>query len=718
MELATDVRPNPFYQDISEYTRELDIIEPMHRDAALYLASMTGDPLEECLAYVKSSTAPEGEFPLNDPKTMILNKGENGDREKKVVRFSQYLGRVKKQGLLLSPSMTVYLPETVRQSTHAKYIEEGVANRKAVKKEQQRLEGENNPEAFELAKVRKGEQENFKINNNSYSGATVSAATILYYKSTHSSLTSTCRTATSYANANNEKFIMGNRHYYSPEVVKANMLSLVNNTDLKQLEACMQKFKMHYPSADEIIEMILYSTCHYWTNPSYIEQLRRLANGMSPIARAAIMYVGDLYHTYKYNKTLVRGFLAELSQVGKPEQVISKEAYSKFDGDMQLLASFINFDTIKGRNNDKLAEENPEVFDLIYATGNNISQVLNKYVLFIKALFLTKNVPSSIYAFPTAYRRAAVISDTDSTMFTLQYWVEEFFGKITFSDEAKRLVFSLVFLVSEVVMHILALQSANMGVSEKKLRLLAMKNEYYFAVLSLTTRSKHYYASQDAVEGIMFAKARMEVKGVGLRDSKVPPKINKAAKKMMDHVITTIKREETLDLPAMLKQVGDIERDIMRSIYTGKAEYLTTGKVKQLDAYKSETNATYAKYKFWKEVFEPTFGFLEPPPYSFVKISVTIDNRTRFEEWVNGIEDKGLAMRLKKWAMENNKKGITNFHVPMSVVENHGIPEVITRVAKVRSVISNTMGSFYLIMESLGIMLTDKKNTRLISDFY
>lgn len=716
--MQTDVRPNPFYQDVSAYKRNLEIVNPVMHDAALYLSSMTGDPYETCLAYAESAMSPGGEFELTDPKTMILYKGDNGDREKKVVRFSQYLGKVKSNNLLLSPSMSVYLPEDVRQSTHAQYIAEGVANRKAVKKEQLRLEGEKTPEALELAQVRKGEQENFKINNNSYSGATVSAATILYYKSTHSSLTSTCRTATSYANANNEKFIMGNRHYYTPEVTKANMLSIARITDLEKLERCMQQHNLHYPSADEIIDMILYSTQHYWSNPEYTAQLRRLAAGMKPIHRAAIMYVGDLYHLYKYNPQMVRGFLTELSQLGTPDQVISKEEYSKFDGDMQLLASFICFEEINGRNNDVLAKENPEVFDIIYATGNNIRITLNKYKLFIEALFLTNNVPSSIHAFPTAYRRAAVISDTDSTMFTLQYWVEEFFGRVTFTKEAKRLVFSLVFLVSEVVMHILALQSANMGVAEKKLRLLAMKNEYYFAVLSLTTRSKHYYASQDALEGVMFSKARMEVKGVGLRDSKVPPRINKAAKKMMDHIISTIKREETLDLPAMLKQIADIERDIMNSIWNGKAEYLTTGKCKRADAYKSEDNATYAKYRFWKEVFEPSFGFLEPPPYSFVKVSVTIDNRTRFEEWVNGIEDKGLAMRLKAWAMANNKKGITNFHVPMSVIENHGIPEVITRVADVRSVISNTMGSFYLIMESLGIMLSDKKITRLISDFY
>lgn len=710
--------PNPFIRSVDTYTRNLEVHEPAIQDSALYLSSMTGDPIEQCVAYVREAFKDGGEFALEDPKSLILNKNLQGDREKKVVTFNQFLGRVKKQELLLSPSMTVYMPETQRQSTHAMYIEEGVRNRKKTKGEQMRLEGENTPEAFEQAQVKKGEQENYKGNNNSYSGATVSAATILYCKSTHSSLTSTCRTATTYANANNEKFIMGNRHYYNPEITKANMLSIANATDLVLLEECMTKFNMFYPSDRDVIDMMLYSTKHYWQNPTYTEQIRLMVAGMKPIQRAAIMYVGDLYHIYKYNPTLIKSFLTELSQVGRPDQVIPEEEFKKFDGDMELLSTFICYDLVKGRNKDKLREQNPEVFDIIHATGRNISETLNKYKLLIDAMFMTVNVPSSVHAFPSAYRRAAVISDTDSTMFTLQYWVEEFFGKVTFTPEAKRLVFSLVFLVSEVVMHILALQSANMGVSKKKLRQLAMKNEYYFAVLSLTTRSKHYYASQDAVEGVMFQKPRMEVKGVGLRDSKVPPRINRAAKRLMDEIITSVKEEKPLVMRSILTRIANLERDIYKSIYSGKAEFLTTGKCKKLEAYKSEDNATYAKHQFWEEVMAPSFGRIEKPPYSFVKISVTVDNRTRFNEWVDGIEDKGLAMRLKEWAMRNGKTGITNFHVPMTVVENMGIPEVITRVADVRAVISNTMGAFYLMLESLNVFLSDKDNSRLISDFY
>ncbi|MFO5979612.1 family B DNA polymerase, partial [Klebsiella pneumoniae] len=53
-----------------------------------------------------------------------------------------FFSRFKNQHLLLSPSMTAYLPESVRQSTHSIYIAEGVKNRKRVKGEQMQAERE------------------------------------------------------------------------------------------------------------------------------------------------------------------------------------------------------------------------------------------------------------------------------------------------------------------------------------------------------------------------------------------------------------------------------------------------------------------------------------------------------------------------------------------------------------------------------------------------
>jgi hypothetical protein len=706
---------NPFLKDAEYYERDLEIIDAYLGDNAKYLSLMTGDPFDVCLEFVKTQVRPDGVNAFQNPKTIILDKNEYGDRTLKHVTFLGFLNRVKKQKLLLAPSMTAYLPEDVRKSTHSEYIQEGVEGRAKVKDLQKFALRD---KLFEKALVFKGEQENLKQNNNSYSGATVSSATILYCKSTHSSLTSTCRTATSYANANNEKFIAGNRHYYSPEITKANFISIIRNTDLKKLDAVVRDYGFVYPTADDVIGMMLYSTAHYWQNQHFTTQLHLLVSAMEPIERAAIMYVGDLYHLYQLNKVAVRKFLEDLTRLGTPDQNITKAQFEAYDGDTKMLANFLCFDQVRGRNPETLTRDSPEIFDLIYATAHNSIQVLNQYKPMLEVLFMSKNVPSSIHAFPTSYRRAAVISDTDSTMFTMQYWVEEFFGRVTFIPDAKRLVFGLVFLVSQAVAHILAIQSANMGVSKEKLRLLAMKNEYYFAVLSMTTASKHYYASRDAQEGVYFETPQMEVKGVGLRDSKCPPKIIDAGKNMMVRIIETIKKEELIDLPALLKEVGDLERGIINSIRSGSAEYLTTGQVKPIAAYKSEENDTYKKHEFWKEVFQPNFGDLPPPPYQFVKISLVASNRTEMEAWIESIEDPVMKMRFKAWQMRTGKTAVNAMHVPASVVENYGVPEVLTRVADVRTVISNTMRVFYLLLESLGVFLSDKNNSRLISDYY
>jgi hypothetical protein len=289
---------NAFVLPDSEYIRDLNIIDGTIDDNARYVSLMTQDPYEECRVFVHGLLAPEGEFKLRNPKALILDKDLNGDRKAVTGNVMGFIKRVEQQGLLLSPSMTAYMPSAQRQSTHALYIEEGVKNRSVVKREMMDSERAATTEKDPLKKtthkeralMKKGAQNNLKINNNSYSGATVSVATILHYKSTHSSLTSTCRSATSYANASNEKFIRGNRHYYTPEVVKANLVSLVNLAPLQQVEQAVEQYGLCYPSPDQVMEMVWESSRHYWQETPELDKIRLMVTNMTPVQRAAVLY--------------------------------------------------------------------------------------------------------------------------------------------------------------------------------------------------------------------------------------------------------------------------------------------------------------------------------------------------------------------------------------------------------------------------------------------
>lgn len=709
---------NAFIRPDETYKRDLDIISGCYDDAAKYIQLQTGKPLDVCREFVVRELNPSNkETGFKDPPAMVVGRDPHGDRVLKRMSFMGFLQTVKKNNYLLSPSMAVYEREETIQSRDALYIEGGVKNRKKVKGEM--LDAQRNGDAF-LASVKNGIQQNLKTNNNSYSGATVSLATILYHKSTHSSLTSTCRTATSYANSANEKFLAGNRHYYTPEITKANLVNLINVSDVAGIDQLCKKYNLHYPTPDDVMNMVHRSTEMYWGGEHHTLVIRRLVEGMTPAERATVMYVADLYHLHLHNREFTQTFLREISSVGdETTESVSDETYKTYDGDIKLLATFLTYDTTASRKHEVLVEEDPHYWERTKATGNRAMKTLERYRDMITLLWLNNTVPSSIHAFPSAYRRVAVISDTDSTMFTMQYWVREMFGSFSFSVEAKRLVFGIVFLVSELIMHILAIQSANMGVSYSKLRLLAMKNEYYFAVLSMTFRSKHYYASRDAQEGVMFKEPKLEVKGVGLRDSKVPKKIMDRAKELMLEIITRIKEEKKLPMRRLLKDIGDIERDLIASIERGDPDYLTTGQIKPPGAYKQgEDSVGYQQYQLWQEVFAPSCGEAPPPPYSVVKVSLRARNKTELEEWCAGMQDQGTANRLRSYLKRTGRNNLTTLQIPAIIVEAGGIPKDIISGSDIRKMVFSTTGVFYLMLEPLGQFLMDKRITRLVSDFH
>jgi hypothetical protein len=206
---------------------------------------------------------------------------------------------------------------------------------------------------------------------------------------------------------------------------------------------------------------------------------------------------------------------------------------------------------------------------------------------------------------------------------------------------------------------------------------------------------------------------------VGLRNSKVPRKLNAAAKRMMrTDVVETVKSGRKINITRMLKQIADMERSIVASLRAGSMEYLTTGQIKTLASYKKEDNATYKQFSLWQEVFAPTFGSTQAPPYAFVQVSTIAGNKTEQAAWYEKMNNPALAQRFKDWMEREGKTEMGTLMMPSAVVESTGVPPEITCAIDVRRVISNTMGTFYLMLESLGVFLIDKNNSRLVSDYY
>ena len=715
---------NHFVLPTSEYNRDLNLMRAYIKQTATYLAKVTGEPFEKCVSFVKREIGPGGKFELKDPQIISLEQTSPGNREKVERTFMEYVNEVVVSDRILSPSMVVYERPEVNKSTSAAFVEGGIAGRKKAKGEMFKAKQEGD-EVLEY--IKDCEQNAKKIGINSISGMHGFSGNILYVKSGHSSLTSMCRTATGYGNANNEKFLTGSRHYWNSDIVMGNILTIVTSTDYALLQEAIDAYKIVMPTVRDTMRCIEHSTSLYWRNPSELDRIEELVCKLTDLERAAFVYSGDLYHLMVYNEDLVRGFMDQLTQTQEGNAVPDPDAsLKKLDDDTKSLVNLLNAHILdsymddEGKRQSKthkwVRENDPKGYMELAATADNVHRTLDDYKLLIKALWVPKHMPPTVANIRGIMRRTAIASDTDSTIFTTQEWVHWYTGSYKRTRKGDGIWYAVTYLTTQCIIHVLAQFSANMGVSKPDLHRLSMKNEYAFPVFSLTTRAKHYFAFMSAREGNVYAEYETEIKGVALRSSAVPIHVIKRAKELMIEIMTIADKGEKISLNYVYGVIYDLEMDIRTSIEKGEAKYLKTGQIKE--KYKNMASSPYEQYLRWEAIFAPKYGSTPHPPYSVIRAPLEINNKTDMANWLASMEDRDIAGRMAKYMLENNRKEIKNLLLPAQVLGQSGMPKEVLLAIDIRKLTYQILESFYLLLESLGVYQVDSKFQRLVSDFW
>lgn len=712
-----------FVNPSTEYRRQYDLTETYLRDAARYISTMRDISFEEALAVVKEITS-EPDYALKDPEVLALYRGENGDRTQTVTTFNGFISDVFGGSEMLAPNLTAFVPPEKEVSLLALYIDGNLTLRKKAKHQMFtfKMAGDD-----AMANIYNSMQTTYKIKNNALSGAHSSPYTPLWNKSSHSTLTSTCRVATSYGNANNEKFLYGNRHYYSPDIARQNIISIISHSDLETMSKVMLKYGIVPPNNGHLRQLLVRCTENYWVDKPALEKLYELTDRLSDMEKAAFAYTSDLYHLSVVNDKFVREFLGRLSKhVTDPLPLEEADVWiKKMDSNMEAfifmlcskeLAGGTMSDALGDKSNKKLRDVRPDDYGRIAATAKNAIETLDYYADFIRAFWVTDNLPSSVFALPSIVRKSAVTSDTDSTIFTVQHWTTWYRGQLDFTKESEDIASTMFYLAGQLIRHILATTSGTMGVSPRHVNRLSMKNEYYFPVFSLTSRAKHYYAFRAAQEGNVLKELELEVKGVALRSSKVPPAITARAHELIKYIMREVMAGRMLKLRELLAFVGETEEMIINGVFAGKSELLSRVQVKEAAAYKVPESSPLVHYDMWETVFAPNYGNAPAPPYGAVKVPVSLGNKSSVRKWLDTMDSPAISDRMEKWLTEKGKDGFSMMILPDEVMSVHGIPREIQKVVNIRPHVAEMMESFYLILESLGYFLRNANNTRLVSD--
>ncbi|MGG4591749.1 family B DNA polymerase [Pseudomonas aeruginosa] len=703
---------NPFVLTADEYKRDINLLRSYVAQNALFLSTMTDQPIERCREFVIRQIKPEGQFPVKDPAVLSVRQDTPANRELAETTFLSYVKEVEQRNLILSPSMIGYeRPERIK-SVSADFAEGEIAARGKAKSEEKVASLAGNTI---LAYIKNCEQNARKIGVNSISGMHGSTGNVLYLHTGHSSLTSLCRTATGYGNIWNEKFLAGSRHYYDPRITLYNLLTLVQTAEYDLIGPVVEKYNLHVPSIEETKACVLRSTELYFRPGPELDVAMEFIERLDALQRCAVVYIGDAYHMAIHNDAFMREFVDTFVMANERYDTEPMEVLSRLDSDKRALTNYLNAEIVKGKKWEEVQSENPEGLDKLARTAAGIDKALATYADFIRAFWVTPTLGHSVAEVPSIVRRCVLGSDTDSTIFTTQWWVKWYTGGYSRSKKADGAWYTMTYLTTQGIVHILAKLSANVGVSQEHLHRLAMKNEYGFPVFVLTPRAKHYFASLNVREGDVYMEYKREIKGVALRPSKIPVEIVKRVWALMDEILEAADNNTKMSLDYVYSVIYEYEQRIKKAVENGESTFFETGQIKEL--YKKMESSPYVHYELWEEVFAPKYGSTIKPPYSYIKVPIEVGNQTEMKQWLDAMEDQDLAARFRKFLAVRDKKMMTGIYLPTQVVAGKMPVEVLAAV-NVRKLTYQLLEGFYILLECLGVYQVDDKFLRLVSDFY
>lgn len=677
----------------ADYHSDRDIQKHYRDQMITYAQKRFGVSEEEAKQIVeKHFRANNGTY--EDRKIKILEKNKYGDRELKVVTASEFFENVQENNYHLSPSLVAYKNSEEEQSVNSIGTERFLSLRKLYKGKRQEAKGSGDKWAEKTYDVI---QNALKIFNNAQSGAMSSNGTPLVNKSGHTSLTSTCRGLTSTANICNEKFLAGNRLYNTFENTLQNIIATVQYTDLKRMQEVMDKHGMQHATVEQVMNMIRHSTERYWRNAERMKTIEGMIKVFKPVELTAVLCILDLEGLRVTNRKVLYELLDDFSKVPEVPVDAKAEDYPKPDtGDRYVLC----VSKIVGK---------PSQLQINHLNAWHL-ECEQKWADFIEVFLKQSIPPSGVYNIKDMIREVVLTSDTDSSIYTVDTVVDEYT-----KDRATSLRTNgvLTYFIRMISVHQHAQFSENMNVAKRFRYRLNMKNEYLFGAYVTTTMSKHYFATQLMVEGVMNKEVEMEIKGVHLRSAKIAANIKSFAHALMREVLDAIHDHRQLDAADVLFRAAELEREIINDIEAGNWKWLTKGTIKDGAIYSKPESSVFQYHVLWERIFSRKYGHAPELPYTAIKVNAKTLNRAAIAEWIETLDP---AIQEDAKIYMDGKTKLTTIYVPEECLGEEGIPKEVIAAADIRSIIKQNLKCVYAVLESLGLFIVNSKITRIISD--
>jgi len=655
---------------------------------------------------------------VNIPKVKYYGKNQYGDRVLREKPLPAYI-KGSNSGII-APSGTVYKTHDKELSLHAKNTKARVKKRSACK-----LEGflaEQRGDTV-LANQKEKFQKTYKTVNNSLTGLLDNQYNPHYCPSSHYTCTSVTASVTSIGNSLGESMNSGNRMYIRPDVVTNHIVSTATNTDISNIELLIRKYNLHIPSIDDCMYVILKSTRFYWSSEAEDIKIRGILELCTDAERAAFVYINDFYHMRYYNPELIRTFIGSLIEVTSEPSDDLANSMKDIPEDIEIFAKTAMFEDMMNHAKRKEVvsfkdDEHIATKEKLSSTSKHMKKVLATYDDLLGGFYRTNNLPINISDIKQVVRKCTVLSDTDSTCATYQDWVLWYFRTTLpkFVPEEVAVTGAVLLIFTRTLSHHLELFSKRMNIRGEYVKLLAMKNEFYWNVMVFTGMTKHYFADIAIREGNVFRETKLELKGSNLINSTLPAQIKKLSDDYFKKINRLLTSGATINLHDILVEIAGVEKMILGKLKNLDSDVLKEEIIMDANGYKNaKEKSPYINVLLWNEVFAPKYGDVKTLPAVMVKLKTIMTTKKKMMDGIELIDDEGIRRRFKSFLEKYPRDQLGILRIPKEIVIGSGVPRPLEAVMTFRDTVEELCKTFYVILLTLGYF---KKSGTLISDIY
>jgi len=649
---------------------------------------------------------------LRRPTLKMINYPSYGNGKIETTDLLTYTDTLRKN--IITPAGVIYMPPSVKESFLKRKILDNIGTRKVLKKKMLKAASVGDRGLEQRYNYL---QASTKIENNSIPGAFGSAHNPLYDKPGYNAVTSLARHSIMCGYAHVEKMLEGNFYFPTPDHCINYCMQLVRICPL-DLASVVAQYGIIIPTISDVVEHFIHSLCLYQRITEKLRNaLTKFIASLSMNERTFVYYAYCLKTLLIRNEHVFRPYLKEffrtdvtIDPTAKPTDIFN------CNGDLLAMVSGLNADLI-GRKpvSDALIEEPDGVRHLI-AIGNHMQNKLNGIGPLISTFLRVDCDVADAMSHPNMIRKAVIISDTDSVIFSTQSWIEWYVGHVSFGPDAYAINGFVVFLITMTLEQVFARLSTNFGAEGEDRYRIAMKNEFLYPLMLRTPLPKQYAGRVAVQEGFVLPKSKEDIKGLSYRSSAMCKETVKAGKDFVNWIFDTVMEKGTIEVADCLTRVLDHENKVIKSLEAGERLFLTTTPIRNETDYKDAAVSSHYYWRLWEEVFRSKFGEFVIPSKGYV-LPLLQDGKVlkdpRYLALVKAF-DSPLYERLVGF-MDKNPRAITRLVIPMTLKQ---VPAILRPIIDIRGITYANSTPFIVTMRSLGIAYTDSKDQTLLSDIY